>query len=418
MKILVVGSGGREHALAWRLAHEAEVLATPGNPGIAADVRCASVPATDFAGVTDLARTERVDLVVIGPEDPLILGLADHLRAAEITAFGPSKAAARLEASKAFSKAVMSRANVPTAAYQTFEHPETAIAYARERFADGFPCVVKASGQALGKGVVVCDSAEDAEAAIRAMLVERVFGESGAEIVIEDRLTGPEFSVFCIVGERNFITLPIAKDYKRVGDGDHGPNTGGMGSYSPAPRISEELIHEVEQTIIRPTLDAMRAQGSPFTGTLFTGVMMHRGRPYCLEFNVRFGDPETQSLMARVGTGFAASLLQAARGDLISAPEIQPDAAVSVVMASAGYPGPISRGLPIAIDPLPAGVKVFHAGTSTKDGHLVTSGGRVLCLTATAATIAEARDRAYKATHAIRFEGAIFRRDIAADVPD
>ncbi|MDX2065188.1 MAG: phosphoribosylamine--glycine ligase [Fimbriimonadaceae bacterium] len=416
MKILVVGSGGREHALAWRLSHEADVIVTPGNPGIAEDVRCAAVPATDFSGIVALARAEAVDLVVIGPEDPLILGLGDQLRAANIPVFGPGKASARLEASKVFAKAVMSQAGVPTAAYRTFEHPETAIAYARERFADGYPCVVKASGQALGKGVIMCDSAEDAEAAIRAMLVERVFGDSGAEIVIEDRLEGPEFSVFSIVGEQNFVTLPIAQDYKRVGDGDHGPNTGGMGSYSPVPGIPERLVAEVEQTIIRPTLDAMRADGKPFTGTLFTGVMMHRGRPHCLEFNVRFGDPETQSLMMRLGDGFAAALWQSATGDIVEVPQIRPEAAVSVVIASAGYPGPISRGLPIAIDPLPEGVKVFHAGTARKNDHVVTNGGRVLCLSAIAAGIPEARELAYRATHAVRFEGAIFRRDIAAGV--
>jgi phosphoribosylamine--glycine ligase len=414
MRILVVGSGAREHALAWKLAQEAEVLVTPGNPGIAEDCECLNIGAQDFGGLAAICRTRDIDLVVVGPEDPLIAGLADHLRGAGIAVYGPLADGAQLEGSKAFSKAVMRDAGVPTAQFESFTDPSAAKAFARERFDAGRGVAVKASGNALGKGVIVCGAYEEADAAIEKMMVAKEFGEAGQTVVIEDRLEGPEFSLITLVADDNFVSLPVAQDYKRVFDGDQGPNTGGMGSHTPVEWLDTNFVADVEQRVVAAVLSELRSRGISYRGTLFSGLMMDAGVAHCLEYNVRFGDPETESLMLRIGSGFADALYQAATGAVVVAPEVKANAVVSVVVASGGYPGGYKKGLPITIGPLPAGVKLFHAGTALKDGQLVTNGGRVICVSAEAPTMAEARTLAYEGARAVQFEGAFYRGDIAA----
>ena len=412
MRILVVGSGGREHALAWKLSQEHEVVCAPGNPGIAADVATAAVAASDHDGLVALARG--FDLVVVGPEDPLVSGLADVLRAQGIATFGPGADGARLEASKAFSKALMDRAGVPTAAFRSFTDPSEAMLYAEGRMGEGRGVAVKASGNALGKGVVVCEEFWEAAEAIRGMMLDRQFGEAGATVVIEDRLVGPEFSLLTLVGDEGWVSLPVAQDHKRALDGDHGPNTGGMGSFSPCAWVTDEMLRETEARVVGPTLAALRESGIEFRGTLFSGLMVQNGTPYCLEYNVRFGDPETQSVVLRLGRGLGEALFAAATGAAIPPPETLDNAAVTVVVASGGYPGDYEKGLPIEVGPLPEGAKLFHAGTALKDGRLATSGGRVIAASAAAPTLEEARVKAYAAAGAVRFEGAFCRRDIAA----
>ena len=413
MRILVVGSGGREHALAWKLAQEAEVICAPGNPGIAQDVECVPVRQDDFGGLVELASRRNVDLVVVGPEDPLIDGLANVLRDAGFAVFGPGKAAAALEGSKAFSKELMFHANIPTAEFLTFHEPNDAKTYARSRYADGRRVVVKASGPALGKGVIVCETEQEAEDAIDQMMVQRAFGESGAVVVIEDQLTGPEFSLLTIVSDDHFVSLPAAQDHKRALDGDQGLNTGGMGTYSPVTWVTNDLVAEVEQRMVAPILASLKERGILFRGVLFTGLMMEGGRPYCLEYNVRFGDPEIQSLVMRLRQGLADTLLEAALGHPVALPEVLPNSAVTVIVASGGYPEKYEKGLPIEFSPAPMGVKIFHAATAMKDGKFVTNGGRVLCVSAAAPRLDDARRLAYMGAESIKFPGAHYRRDIA-----
>lgn len=417
MRILVVGSGGREHALVWKLKQEAEVFCSPGNAGIAQECECFDVSATDQAGIGALCHRLIPDLVVIGPEDPLIAGLADFLRKESFAVFGPNQNAATLEGSKAWSKQMMVEAGVPTAAYQSFSDPELAFAFAESRFAAGRQVVVKASGNALGKGVVVCSSIDEAEVAIGAMLVEREFGEAGANIVIEDRLVGREFSLLTIVGGRETISLPIAQDHKRALDGDRGPNTGGMGTYSPCEWVSEELLAQTERHIVKPMVKHLADIGIDYRGVLFSGVMVVDDIPYCLEYNVRFGDPETQTVIQRLGSGFAALLFAAATGQPLPKMATLENAVVTVVMASAGYPGRYKKHVPIHIGKLPPGVLVFHAGTGMSDGELVTTGGRVLGVSASASTLPEARTLAYAGVESIRFNGSTCRKDIASTCP-
>lgn len=408
MRILVVGSGGREHALAWKLSQDHEVVCAPGNVGIAEDVK--TVPeATTLDAFVDLA--PNFDLVVVGPEDPLVNGLADRIRAIGVPVYGPGADGARLEASKAFSKEVMVAAGIRTAEHVSFTDAAKALEYTRSRFAAGRGVAVKASGNALGKGVVVCTELAQAEVAIHQMMVDRQFGDAGAEVVIEDRLEGPEFSLLTIVGDHNYVSLPIAQDHKRVFDGDQGPNTGGMGTFTPCAWASDELVREAEEMVVRPLVEELKARGIDYRGTLFSGLMVQDGVPYCLEYNVRFGDPETQSVMLRLGKGFGEALYAAATGAVIEAPEVLPNAAVTVVVASGGYPGEYKKGLPIEIGSLPEGAKLFHAGTAPGP---VTNGGRVIAASASAPTVALARAKAYAAAEAVKFEGAFYRRDIGA----
>lgn len=415
MKILVVGGGGREHALAWKLSQEAEVICAPGNPGIADDVETVAVVASDTSGLVALAKDRGVDLVVVGPEDPLINGLGDALREARISVYGPGSAGARLEGSKAFSKEAMVEAGIPTAVHKTFRDAMAALDYARSIYGGGGQLAVKASGAALGKGVVVAETLETAIEAIESMMVRREFGAAGDEVVLEERLIGREFSLLTIVGPGGIASLPVAQDHKRAFDNDKGPNTGGMGTFSPCEWVSQALIEESEQRMVVPLLEHLRQQGIEYRGTLFTGVMVQAGIPYCLEYNVRFGDPETQTVMMRTGAGLARALLAAATGSPIDLPEVLPNAALTVVVASGGYPGTIQKGLPISIGALPEGAKIFHAGTARDaDGRLVTSGGRVFGVSAQAPTLQEAKDIAYRAVGSVQFEGAFSRSDIGA----
>ncbi len=409
MRILVVGSGGREHALAWKLSQEAEVVVSPGN-ALSRRVFASLGPFNEEVVVSG-----GFDLVVVGPEDPLIDGLADRLRAQGVAVFGPGAAGAQLEGSKAFSKEMMARSGVRTAAHRTFTEFEPALAYGLAQLEQGEGLAVKASGNALGKGVILCRTPDELQDALHGMMVERVLGTAADEVVIEQMLRGYELSLMTLVGDHNMVSLPIARDYKRALDGDRGPNTGGMGTFSTPDWPEAGVLGQVEADLVAPMIAQLQRDGIPFRGTLFTGVMMQDGVPYCLEYNVRFGDPETQSFVRRLGKGFAAALLAAAAGDPIPPIETLDHAVVSVVLASEGYPGAYSKGHPIQIGDLPEGVEVFGAGIGARDGGLVTNGGRVLAVSAVAPTLADARARAYAATESVDFEGKTLRTDIAAN---
>jgi phosphoribosylamine--glycine ligase len=416
VKILVVGSGAREHAIAWKLAQSEnvdEIIAAPGNAGIAEVARCVSVDAEDVAGIVLLAQREGVALAVIGPEAPLARGIADALREAKILAFGPSAAAARLESSKVFAKELMAEAKIPTAPFRVFDDPDAAEDYARRA---NRPLVVKADGLAAGKGVIVARDVDETLDAIRVIMRERQFGDAGARVVIEEVLSGPEMSFHVISDGTRHIALAAAQDHKRLLDGDRGPNTGGMGAYSPPPQMTPELEAQILNRIAVPTFDAMRARGTPFQGALFIGLMIVDGAPMVIEYNVRFGDPETEVLMARWKGDALPVFLGAATGQLPVTPiEWEAPAALCVVLAAANYPGTPRKGDPIfglAEAARVDGVQVFHAGTKRGDSHVTTNGGRVLTVTAIGDDIDMAAERAYLATNRIQFEGAQLRRDI------
>ncbi|HJV56643.1 MAG TPA: phosphoribosylamine--glycine ligase [Methylomirabilota bacterium] len=414
--VLLVGGGGREHSLAWKLAQSpglGRLVAAPGNPGIAAHARCVPVKDTAIDDLVALAQRERPDLVVVGPETPLAMGLADRLRAAGFAVFGGGAAAARLESSKAFAKDLMARHRIPTARFGTFRDLESARAYCRELCA---PLVVKADGLAAGKGVIICRSLEEADAALAQCLQARAFGDSGLTVVVEEFLEGEEASFFAISDGTAVLPLAAAQDHKTVWDGDRGPNTGGMGAYSPAPVMDAAMEARVMAEIVRPTIAAMAGEGTPYTGVLYVGLMITREGPKVIEFNCRFGDPECQVLLPRLDEDLLALLLAAATGKgLPSSLVWSPRASVCVVMTSAGYPGHYETGRPITgleaagqVD----GVTVFHAGTARAGGALVTAGGRVLGVQALGADVAAAIRAAYAAVERIRFDGAHYRRDI------
>jgi phosphoribosylamine--glycine ligase len=416
MRILVVGSGGREHALAWKVSQSPlvrSVFCAPGNPGMARVAQLVPVRADDVEGLVREARALRVDLVVVGPEVPLVLGLADRLDREGITVFGPSAAAAEIEGSKAFAKEVMLAAGIPTAAHGTFTDLDRAVAFARAR---GGRVVVKADGLAAGKGVVVADDAEHAESALRDMLVGRVHGRAGSRVVVEERLEGPEASVIALADGERVRLLPAAQDHKRVGEGDRGPNTGGMGAFSPTPKVTPEVAREVEERVLLPALRELARRGRPFRGALYAGLMLTPKGLRVLEFNARLGDPETQPLMMRLADDLVPALLGAARGDLSTVElAVDPRAAVGVVLAAEGYPAKPVAGDAVegADGPFEEGVQVFHAGTAlAPDGRIVTAGGRVLTVCALGAGVAAARDRAYTALGRIRLRGGHYRRDI------
>jgi len=422
MRVLLLGSGGREHALAWKIAQSphlegpAALLAAPGSDAIAELARCIpEIGAGDLEGVVAIAQSESIDLVVVGPEDPLATGVADRVRAAGIPCFGPSAAAAQLEASKAFAKAFMERHHIPTAAFEIFDNLEAARRYVRTL---GGPCVVKADGLAAGKGVTVCDVPDEAEAALVEAMETRRFGEAGARVVVEERLTGEEVSYYALSDGRTVMPLAAAQDHKRALDGDRGENTGGMGAYSPAPIFSEAVEKRVLETIVYPTVRGMAAEGCPFSGVLYVGLMIGAdGEPRVVEFNARFGDPETQPLMLRMESDLLPLLDAAARSELESAtaPELR-DAAVCVVLASGGYPRSYAIGKAIhGLESLAAepDVFAFHAGTRRSGDHFETAGGRVLGITARGVDVGEARQRAYTACGRISFEGMHRRNDIA-----
>jgi phosphoribosylamine--glycine ligase len=416
MKILLVGGGGREHALAWRLAASPGVerlWVAPGNPGIARHATCVEVSVDAHDDLLALAERERVDLVVVGPEAPLVAGFADRAAARGVRVLGPRAQAARLEGSKAFAKGLMARHGIPTGRFAAFDDPAEARRYCRQV---GAPLVVKADGLAAGKGVIVCRTLDEADAAVRACMEARVFGAAGAVVVVEEFLTGDEVSFFALANGATAVPLAAAQDHKPVFDDDRGPNTGGMGAYSPVPGIDATLERRMMETIVTPIIEALAKEGAPYRGVLFVGLMMTAGGPKVLEFNCRFGDPECQALMARLESDLPPLLLAAARGEAFTAPiSWRPEAAVCVTLTSGGYPGRYATGVPIdgldAAEAVP-GVRVFHAGTAERDGKLVTAGGRVLGVTATAPALAQAVQRAYEAVGRIRFDGLHYRRDI------
>jgi len=415
MKILVVGGGGREHALTWRLARSGhDVIAAPGNPGIAAVGECVAVKAGDVDGLVGLARERAVDLVVVGPEAPLVAGLADRLRAAGVATFGPGADGARLEGSKVFSKEFFARHGIPTAEFAVCQAAAEADA-AIERL--GGAVVVKVDGLAAGKGVVVAGDADEARAAARAMLEERRFGDAGARIVVERRIRGREVSILAITDGTGLLVLPAAEDHKTIFDGDRGPNTGGMGTVSPA-WVTDALVDRIRREVLEPTVAGLAADGIDYRGVLYAGLMIDdAGAPWLLEYNCRFGDPETQPVMARWQGDLGAVLAGAAAGRLPDAlPTWDPRTAVCVVVAAAGYPGTPRTGDPIdGLDGLDGDdLVVFHAGTARADGRLVSAGGRVLGVTALGDGVDDARRRAYDAVARIRLDGMQFRRDIGA----
>ena len=416
MRVLVVGSGGREHALAWKISRSPllrELFAVPGNPGIARIAKPVALNADDVDGIARFARGAQIDLVVVGPEGPLVAGLADRVAKEGIAVFGPSAAAAEIEGSKAFAKDVMQAAGIPTAEYATFSELSAAAAWARAR---GGRVVVKADGLAAGKGVVVCGDAAEAEAALRAMLVEKAHGAAGAKVVVEERLEGPEASCIAFTDGERVRMLAAAQDHKRIFDGDRGPNTGGMGAFSPTPNVGPELLADIERAVIVPAVREMARRGRPFRGALYAGLMLTAKGPRVLEFNARLGDPETQPILMRMRNDIVPALLAAARGDLSGvALEFDARAAVGVVLAAEGYPGKVASGDAIdgADGPFGDGVEVFHAGTArSPDGRVVTSGGRVLTACALGQGLDDAARRAYEAVSRIRFRGMQYRKDI------
>ncbi len=413
MKVLLIGSGGREHALAWKIAQSpllTKLYAAPGNPGIAEEAELVSLDTDDHAAVVHFCKDKGIDFVVVGPEAPLVAGIADRLREAGIAVFGPSAAAAQLEGSKGFTKDVCARFNIPTGAYQRFNNAPKAKAYVRQQ---GAPIVIKADGLAAGKGVTVAMTLDEALAAIDDCF-EGAFGAAGAEVVVEAYLDGEEASFFCLSDGKSLLPLATAQDHKRVGDGDTGPNTGGMGAYSPAPVMTPDMVERTMQEIIEPTMRGMAEMGHPFQGVFFAGLMITAKGPELIEYNVRFGDPECQVLMMRLKSDLLPILYASATGtlDQVSA-EWHDDPALTVVLASKGYPGAYDKNTPItALPEATESAKVFHAGTALRDGHLVATGGRVLNATALGADVASAQAAAYRFVDAVGWTNGFCRRDI------
>jgi phosphoribosylamine--glycine ligase len=415
MHILLLGSGGREHALAWKIAASplvTKLWCAPGNAGIAREAECIALDVGDHQAVIDFCKANAVDLVVVGPETPLAAGIVDELAAAEIKAFGPSKAAAQLEASKGFTKALCTEFGIPTGAYARFSNAADALAYVR---AQGGPIVVKADGLAAGKGVVVAQSLREAEDAV-AMMFDGGFGRSGLEVVIEEFLPGREISFFALSDGVSAIPLASAQDHKRVFDHDEGPNTGGMGAYSPTPLVTSEIHDEIMTKIILPTVAGMNARGTPFRGVLYAGVMLTEQGPKLFEYNVRFGDPECQVLMLRMMSDIVPALLASCDGQLKNFDlRWYPQSALTVVMAANGYPGDYAKGSRIeGLDQAAAvdGVEIFHAGTIAKDGAILANGGRVLNICASGDSVTAAQARAYQAIERIKWPDGFCRRDI------
>ena len=416
MKVLVIGAGGREHAIAWKLAQSpriTEVLVAPGNPGTAREPKLRNLAPSAVADLVELAQREQVGFTVVGPEAPLAAGVVDAFRAAQLPIFGPTRAAAQLESSKDFAKQFLVRHNIPTAKYETFSDAAVAHAYIER---EGAPIVIKADGLAAGKGVVVAMSADEAHAAINMMLLDNKMGDAGARVVIEEFMEGEEASFIVMADGKNALALATSQDHKRLQDGDQGPNTGGMGAYSPAPVVTPDVHARVMREVINPTLAGMAAEGLPYTGFLYAGLMIDgEGKPRVVEFNCRMGDPETQPIMMRLKTDLA-DLIEAAIAGKLDQTEAEWDRrfALGVVLAAAGYPenprkGDVITGLPTAEQD---DVHVFHAGTALQDGQIVTAGGRVLCVTALGDNVRTAQKRAYEVADGIVFDGRQYRRDI------
>ena len=417
MKILVIGSGGREHAIVRKLKESPLVEAlycAPGNGGISRDAECFPVNAMDKEGMLALAQEKQVDLVFVAPDDPLAAGMVDFLEEAGIPCFGPNAAAAQIEASKVFSKNLMKRYGIPTAQYEVFADPAAALAYCQAQ--GKYPVVIKADGLALGKGVVIAQNQEEAKAALHSIMEDKIFGESGAQVVVEEFLTGPEVSVLAFTDGKTLKPMVSSMDHKRAFDGDKGPNTGGMGTISPNPFYTEEVAKECLEKIFLPTVEAMTGEGRPFKGCLYFGLMITPDGPKVIEYNCRFGDPETQVVLPRLKSDLA-QIVEAVAQEKLAEVDIQWDerACACVVMASGGYPGSYPKGLEIHgldAEGQAQGVTVYHAGTKLEDGKFLTNGGRVLGVTALGDTLEEALDKAYAGVEKIAFTGAMFRRDI------
>ncbi|HVZ65749.1 MAG TPA: phosphoribosylamine--glycine ligase [Lacunisphaera sp.] len=415
--VLVVGSGGREHALVRALAASParpRVCCAPGNAGIAQDAACFPIPVDNLAGIVELARREKVEFVVVGPEVPLALGLADRLIAAGIPVYGPKSAGARLEASKIFTKQLLLKHQIPTAPAGIFHEVPPALAYLKTRRA---PIVIKADGLAAGKGVIVAQTMAEAEAAVQDMLAGNKFGAAGSQILIEDCLVGEETSILVVVSGRDYVILPVSQDHKRIGEGDTGPNTGGMGTYSPAEIVTPAMMQRIENEIVRPSVNAIATEGLDFCGTLFIGIMLTPTGPHVIEYNARFGDPETQVVLPRLQTDLLELLWAATQRTLGGFQlKVKSDYAVCVVIAAKGYPGNFPKGDVITLPAsLPPRTAILHAGTARNDaGLVVTNGGRVLGVTSMGATLAEAASRAYAACESVRCASKYYRRDIGA----
>ncbi len=418
MRVLLVGGGGREHVLAWKLSQSprlGKLYCAPGNAGIAALAECVPLAATDIQGIVAFAVSNAIDFVVVAPDDPLALGLVDALEAAGMPAFGPRQNAAKIESSKVFSKSLMQRHGIPTAAWNTFDSPDEARSYISTH---GAPIVVKADGLALGKGVVVAETEQQALDAVRDMMEDRRFKDAGASVVIEEYMEGPEVTVLAFTDGKTVVPMPSSRDHKRACDGDKGPNTGGMGAVSPAPGYTPDMARVCMDTIFLPTVRALAAEGRPFKGVIYFGLMLTPQGPRVVEYNARFGDPEAQAVLMLLETDLLEIML-AIREERLAGVDIvwRDEAACCVVMASGGYPGAYKTG--VQLPTLPQDTEdsmVFHAGTALKNGCLVTSGGRVLGVTARADTLERAIDRAYQSVERIAFEGAHFRRDIGRTV--
>lgn len=418
MKILMIGGGGREHALAWKAAQNPNVetvFVAPGNAGtdIEDKLQNVAINADDVPELVKFAQDYAIDLTIVGPEAPLVIGVVDAFQDAGLKIFGPTQGAAQLEGSKAFTKDFLARHKIPTGAYQNFTEIEPAIAYVREQ---GAPIVVKADGLAAGKGVIVAMTLEEAEDAIKDMLAGNAFGEAGSRVVIEEFLTGEEASFIVMVDGKNVVPMATSQDHKRAYDKDEGPNTGGMGAYSPAPVVTNEIHKRIMDEVIYPTVEGMASEGHPYTGFLYAGLMIAEdGTPKVIEYNCRFGDPETQPIMMRMQSDMVELCLQAIEGDLEGKEaKFDPRPAVGVVLAAGGYPGSYNKG--DVITGIPAATleaKTFHAGTKEVDGDIVTAGGRVLCATALGESVTDAQQKAYEAVNAIKWEGVQFRTDIA-----
>lgn len=419
MNILIIGGGGREHALAWKAAQSEQVqtvFVAPGNAGTALEPKLKNVDidGMDFPSLAEFAQSNNVAMTIVGPEAPLVEGVVDYFQERQLPCFGPTKSAAQLEGSKAFTKDFLARHKIPTADYQSFTELEPALAYLREK---GAPIVVKADGLAAGKGVIVAETLQQAEDAVRDMLLENAFGDAGCRVVIEEFLTGEEASFIVMVDGKNILPMATSQDHKRAGNGDTGPNTGGMGAYSPAPVVTPEVHQRIMDQVIIPTVEGMAAEGNTYTGFLYAGLIIDaNGSPKVIEYNCRFGDPETQPIMLRLQSDFVA-LCQAALAGKLDTVSAQWDerAAVGVVLTAGGYPGDypkgdVINGLPTTASP---GEHVFHAGTKTVDGNVVTNGGRVLCATALGNTVSEAQQRAYSLVEKISWPGMNYRTDIA-----
>ena len=424
MNVLIIGSGGREHALAWKVAQSTQVTnvyVAPGNAGTAMEDKIENIDigAEDIPALINFAKQNNIGLTIVGPEAPLVIGVVDDFTAAGLACFGPTKGAAQLEGSKAFTKDFLARHNIPSGSYGNFTDTEAAIAYIKKQ---GAPIVVKADGLAAGKGVIVAMSEDEAIAAVKDMLSGNAFGDAGHRVVIEEFLDGEEASFICMVDGEHILPMATSQDHKRVGEGDTGPNTGGMGAYSPAPVVTPKIHDRIMKEVIEPTVKGMAAEGHPYTGFLYAGLMiMADGSPKVIEYNVRFGDPETQPILFRLKSDLASLCLAAVNKNLDSQTADWDDrASMGIVMAAGGYPNSYDKGLAITgvgsletgPAPVPDDVKVFHAGTSMKDGKVHTSGGRVLCVTALGDSVAEAQQKAYAQVANISWDGAFYRKDI------